>query len=148
MDYPARGLVYDRNGELLVYNQAAYDLMVIPRQAKAMDTAEFLKLTKFDKQEFIEKFSKAARYSSRIPSVLISDISGEDYGQFQELLFKYPGYYTQSKTLRKYPLNSASHVLGYVSEVDKNIIKKNSYYKNGDHIGRSGLEKEYEEVMR
>jgi len=148
VDYPARGLIYDRNGELLVYNQAAYDLMVIPRQAKAMDTVEFLKLTNINKEEFLEKFNKAARYSSRKPSVLISDISGEDYGEFQELLFKYPGYYTQSKTLRKYPLNSASHVLGYVSEVDKKIISKYPYYKMGDHIGRSGLEKQYEKEMR
>ena len=147
-DYPARGLIYDREGRLLVYNQAAYDLMVIPRQTSSMDTAAFLELTRLSKEEFMETYNKAARYSSRKPSVLISDMSGEDYGRLQELLYKFPGYYTQPKTLRKYPLRSASHLLGYVSEVDKKIIEDNPYYKMGDHIGRSGLEKQYEEEIR
>lgn len=147
-DYPARGLVYDRSGELLVYNQAAYNLMVIPRQAGVIDTAEFLSLIHISKEEFIERFNKAKWYSSRKPSILVSNLSGEDYGKLQEVMFKYPGFYTQSKTLRKYPLNSAPHLLGYVSEVDKNIIEENPYYKMGDLIGRSGLEKEYEEKVR
>lgn len=147
-DYPARGLFYDRNGELLVYNQAAYDLMVIPNQTEELDTTEFLKLVDLEKEEFIRRYNKARSYSSRKPSVFIADMSAEEYGQLQELLYKYPGFYSQSKTLRKYPLNSAAHLLGYVSEVDKNIIEKNPYYKMGDHIGRSGLEKQYEEVIR
>ncbi len=147
-DYPARGLIYDRNGELLVYNQAAYDLMVVPRQTEDIDTLEFLKYVGLTKEEFIERYTKAARYSSRKPSVLVSDLSGEDYGKLQEVLYRFPGYFTQPKTLRKYPLQSASHLLGYVSEVDQNIIDKNPYYKMGDHIGRSGMEKQYEELIR
>lgn len=147
-DYPARGLIYDRNGELLVYNQAAYDLMVIPRQTQDMDTATFLELTGLEKEEFIARYNKARSYSSRKPSVLIGDMSGEEYGKLQEVLFRYPGFYSRPKTLRKYPLHSAPHLLGYVSEVDKNIIEKNPYYRMRDHIGRSGLEKEYEELIR
>jgi penicillin-binding protein 2 len=147
-DYPARGLIYDRNGELLVSNQAAYDLMVITKQSQPLDTAEFLELINLPKEEFILRFNKAASYSSRKPSVLVSDMSAEEYGKLQELLYKYPGYYTESKTLRKYPLNSASHLLGYISEVDNRIIEKNPYYKMGDHVGMSGLEKQYEEIIR
>jgi penicillin-binding protein 2 len=147
-DYPARGLIYDRNGELLVYNQAAYDLMVIPKQTTPIDTSLFLSLIDMEKSEFIEVYTKARRYSSRKPSVLVSGLSAEDYGKLQEVLFKFPGYYTQPKTLRKYPLRSASHLLGYVSEVDKSIIEKNPYYRQGDHIGMSGMEKQYEEEIR
>ena len=147
-DYPARGLIYDRNGELLVYNQAAYNLMVIPRQTEEFDTTTFLNLIGLSKEEFLEKYNKAARYSSRKPSILVADMSGEDYGKLQEVLYHFPGFFTQSKTLRKYPLQSASHLLGYVSEVDQNIIDKNPYYKMGDLIGRSGMEKQYEEKIR
>ncbi|HAW52588.1 MAG TPA: penicillin-binding protein 2 [Flavobacteriales bacterium] len=147
-DYPARGLVYDRKGRLLVYNQAAYDLMIIPKQTLPMDTDEFLNLISLPKKDFIERYNKARKYSSRKPTVLVSDLSAEDYGKLQEVLFKFPGYYTQPKTLRKYPLKSASHLLGYISEVDQQIIDQQPYYKMGDHIGRSGIEKQYEEVIR
>lgn len=148
IDYPARGLIYDRNGKLLVYNQAAYNLMVIPQQTIALDTTEFISLIHISKEEFIARYNNAYSYSTRKPSILVSDLSGEDYGKLQEVLFKYPGFYTQSKTLRKYPLNSAAHLLGYVSEVDKNIMSQNPYYRMGDLIGRSGLEKQYELEIR
>lgn len=148
IDYPARGLIYDRNGKLLVYNQAAYNLMVIPQQTTSLDTTEFISLIHISKEEFIDRYKSAYSYSTRKPSILVSDLSGEDYGKLQEVLFKYPGFYTQSKTLRKYPLNSAAHLLGYVSEVDKNIMNQNPYYKMGDLIGRSGLEKQYEVEIR
>jgi penicillin-binding protein 2 len=147
-DYPARGLVYDRNGQLLVHNQAAYDLMLIPKQTQPMDTVQFLDLIDLPKKDFIERYNKARKYSSRKPTVLISNLSAEDYGKFQEVLYKFPGFYTQTKTLRKYPLKSASHLLGYISEVDQSIIDNRPYYKMGDHIGRSGIEKQYEEVIR
>ncbi|MEQ8324847.1 MAG: penicillin-binding protein 2 [Vicingaceae bacterium] len=147
-DYPARGLIYDRNGELLVYNQAAYDLMIIPKQTTKLDTELFLELINLPKEEFIIRYDKARTYSSRKPTVFVADMSVEEYGRLQEVLFKFPGYYTQAKTLRKYPLRSASHLLGYISEVDKGIIEKKPYYRMGDHIGMSGVEKEYEEVIR
>lgn len=147
-DYPARGLVYDRNGELLVHNQAAYNLMVIPHQTEPFDTSAFLSMIGMEKEKFLAVYNKAAKYSSRKPSVLVRDLSGEDYGKLQEIMFRFPGFYTQPKTLRKYPINAASHLLGYISEVDKKIIEDNPYYKTGDHIGMSGIEKQYEKVIR
>ena len=147
-EYPARGLIYDRKGELLVYNQAAYDLMVIPKQTGPIDTNTFLSLIDLSKKEFISRFTEAKNYSSRKPSILVTNLSGEDYGKLQEVIFNFQGFYTQEKTLRRYPLKSSSHLLGYISEVDNNILSKNPYYKSGDHIGRSGMEKQYEKEIR
>ena len=147
-DHPARGIIYDRYGEVMVHNQAAYDLMVVPIQTGEIDTGRFLSLTGLSGSEFSDKYNKASMYSYRKPSLLVSDLSGEDYGTLQEVLFNFPGFYTESMTLRKYPLRSAPHLLGYVAEVDKNIMASNPYYRMGDNIGRSGLEKYYEKEIR
>ena len=146
--YPARGLIYDRNGELLVQNQPAYDLMVIPRQLKEIDTADFCHLIKITKEQFINKLHKARKYSFYKPSVFQKQLSVETYATFQEKLYKFPGFFVQLRTLRKYPQNIAAHVLGYVSEVNNRIIKKDNYYKAGDYIGYSGIEQSYEKMLR
>jgi penicillin-binding protein 2 len=146
--YPARGLVYDRNGELLVFNEAAYDLMVIPRQVKTIDTARFCDLMNITAEEFLVKLAVAKHYSYHKASVFIEQISKEDYGYIEEQLFKYPGFYVQSRTLRKYPRVIAAHTLGYIGEVSPAEIAKDNYYHQGDYIGKSGIEKAYEKELR
>jgi penicillin-binding protein 2 len=146
--YPARGLIYDRNGELLVYNEAAYDLLVIPKQIKNIDTTELCKLLKINKDQFITRLEKARKHSYYKPSVFLKQISREDYGYLQEKLYKYPGFYVQARTLRKYPIPFAAHILGYVGEVDKKDLENEKYYRQGDYIGKSGIEKYYENKLR
>ncbi len=146
--YPARGLILDRNGKLIVYNQAAYDLMVVPAQVTKIDTASFCDLLGISKDLFRKQMKLAINYSRRASSVFLKQVSNETYARFQEKMFLYPGFYVQPRTLRKYSKPVASHVLGYVSEVDENLIKKNPYYKPGDYIGKSGIEESYEKVLR
>lgn len=146
--YPSRGLIYDRNGKLLVYNEAVYDLMVIPRQVKNIDTLEFCNLLKITKEDFIKKMEKARAYSTYTPSIFEKQISKEDFAPIQEKIYQYEGFYAQSRTLRYYPESVACHVLGYIGEVNEDMIAKNPYYKKGDYIGMSGLEKSYEEILR
>ena len=146
--YPARGLIYDRNGELFVYNEAAYDLLVIPKQIKNIDTIELCKLLKINKDGFITSLEKARKHSYYKPSVFLKQISREDYGYLQEKLYKYPGFYVQARTLRKYPIPVAAHILGYVGEVNKKDLENEKYYRQGDYIGKSGIEKYYENKLR
>jgi penicillin-binding protein 2 len=146
--YPARGLIYDRNGELIVYNQAAYDLLVIPAQVTAFDTARFNEILSISREEFLERLKTARKYSRYTPSVFLKIISSETYGLLQEELYRFPGFYVQSRTLRKYTSPVAAHMLGYVGEVDDKLIARNKYYRSGDYIGVSGIEKSYEEQLR
>lgn len=147
-EYPARGLVYDRNGELLVFNEAAYDLMLIPGQLKEIDTNLFCNLFDITKEDFLTKYIKAKSYSRYKPSIFEKELSAATYGNVQDQMYKFPGFFVQTRTLRKYPKNNAAHVLGYIGEVNNSIIEKNSYYKSGDYIGKSGLELAYEELLR
>jgi penicillin-binding protein 2 len=147
-DYPERGYIYDRNGVLLVANQLSYDIMVIPREVKPLDTIEFCTLLKITKENFLKKFERAKRYSTRIPSTFLAQLSKSDYAYLQEKMHKYKGFYIQKRSLREYPINSAPNVLGYISEVNEDLIQKNPYYQLGELIGTAGVEKTYEEVLR
>ena len=147
--YPARGLIYDRNGKPIVNNQAAYDLMVIPAQtSKVIDTASFCNLLGITPEFFLSRMKAAINYQRRAPSVFLKQISDATYARFQEKLFLYPGFYVQPRTLRKYTKPVAAHLLGYVSEVDDGIIRKDPYYKSGDYIGKLGIEESYEKELR
>ena len=146
--YPARGLIYDRNGKLIVFNQAAYDLMVIPAQTGKMDTTLFCSELGITKDILRERLMSAVSYSRRAPSVFLKQISAETYAKFQEKMFMYPGFYVQPRTLRKYSRPVAAHLLGYVSEVDEALIKQDPYYKPGDYIGKLGIEEGYEKELR
>jgi len=146
--YPARGLIYDRNGKLIVFNQAAYDLMVIPAQTSAFDTSGFCSLLGISKDLFYKQMKTAINYSRRAPSVFLKQVSDQTYARLQEKMFYYPGFYVQPRTLRKYSKPVAAHVLGYVSEVDDAITRKDPYYKPGDYIGKSGIEESYEKELR
>jgi len=146
--YPARGLIYDRKGKLIVSNQAAYDLMVIPAQTLKIDTSEFCTLLGISNDVFNKQMKAAINYSRRAPSVFLKQLSDETYARLQEKMFLFPGFYVQPRTLRKYTKPVAAHILGYVSEVDEALIKKNPYYKPGDYIGKSGIEEAYENELR
>lgn len=146
--YPARGLIYDRNKKLLVYNQAAYDLMVVPAQVTSIDTSSLCSLLGITQSSFRQRMNEAVSYSRRAPSIFVKQISAESYARLQEKLFMFPGFYVQPRTLRKYSRPIASHLLGYVSEVDEAIIRKEPYYKPGDYIGKLGIEEAYEKQLR
>ena len=147
-DYPRRGLIYDRNKELIVYNEAAYDLMITPKQATDLDTALICSLLDIDTINLMNRIEKARKYSMYKASVLMKQISVETYTKLQENMFLMPGFFVQTRTLRKYPYSTASHLLGYVGEVNERIVKNNPYYKEGDYIGVSGIEKAYEDKLR
>jgi penicillin-binding protein 2 len=147
--YPARGLIYDRKGQNIVYNQAAYDLMVVPAQtAKTIDTTGFCNLLGISKELFMDRMKAAINYSRRAPSVFLKQMSDVTYARFQEKMFMYPGFWVQPRTLRKYSKPVAAHILGYVSEVDDGLIRKDPYYKSGDYIGKLGIEEAYEKELR
>jgi penicillin-binding protein 2 len=146
--YPSRGLIYDRNNKLVVFNQAAYDLMVVPAQTTAIDTSELCNILGITKGIFEDRMKAAFDYSRRAPSVFLKQISDETYARLQEKLFLYPGFYVQPRTLRKYTKPVAAHILGYVSEVDEGIIRRDSYYKPGDYIGKLGIEEAFEKELR
>ncbi len=146
--FPARGLIYDRNNALMVYNKAAYDLMIIPREAKAFDTTELCGIVQLDRIELRDAIKKAKQFSYYKPSIVAGQISPEIYAPLQEKLYKYPGFFVQSRTLREYPSKSAAQVLGFVGEVNQSLIEKDKYYRSGDYIGVTGLEKAYENELR
>jgi penicillin-binding protein 2 len=146
--YPARGLIWDRFGKLLVYNEAAYDLMVTPKLVKEVDTMELCSLIGIEKKDFIERMKKARNYSPYRASVFEAQISRESYGYLEEKLFKFPGFFVQPRTLRKYSYSYAAHTFGYISEVGLETVEKDAYYRPGDYIGVSGVEKSYEEALR
>ncbi len=146
--YPERGYVYDRNGKLLVSNQPMYDLMVVPKDLMSFDTLDLCKMLRLTKQELNKKLAKAKRYSFRAPSVLLGQISKEDYATLQEKMWKFPGMYIQRKSVRAYHTDVASNILGYISEVNYFDMETNPYYKRGELIGRQGIEKTYEKILR
>lgn len=149
-EFPVRGYIFDRNNKLLVFNEAAYDLMVIPKQIKNFDTLGFCNLMGITMESFKKRILKAVQKpnSPRKPSVFEKQISAEEYAHLQEKLYKYNGFYVQPRTLRKYPRKIAAHMLGYIGEISKEGAEKNSYYREGDYLGISGIEKSYEKQLR
>lgn len=146
--YPSRGKIYDRNGKLLMYNEAVYDLMIIPSQARNIDTAAFCKLLNISNETYNNNLKKAKRYSNITPSIFISQITKEEYGHIAEVLYHYPGFYFQTRAIRQYPKPIAAHTLGSIGEVTKPEMERDSYYNLGDYIGKSGIEKYYEKDLR
>ena len=146
--YPERGYIYDRNGTLLVSNQRAFDLMVIPRQVKEMDTLTFCRIIDIKKHYFDNQLKKAIQYSRNSASIFIKEISKQTAAKIQEKLYEFSGFYLQERTMREYPEKSAAHLLGYVSQVPDYILKKNDYYKKNDNFGMTGVENSYEKELR
>ena len=152
--YPSRGLIYDRNGKLLVYNQPAYEVMMIMREVQPFDTLDFCQILGITKEQFVKRVAdiKDRRlnpgYSSYVPQLFMNQLSAQEYGVLQEKLYKFPGFYIQNRTNREYEYPYAANILGYIGEVNKKDIENDSYYVQGDDSGRSGVERSYEKVLR
>jgi penicillin-binding protein 2 len=146
---PARGLIYDRNGKLIVYNAPVYDIMVNPRNVKEMDTLKFCEILSITKADFIKNLTKARNYSRYKSSVFLGQMSIEDFSKFQEYMSQFPGFYANVRTMRQYPYNCGPNLFGYIGEVDKNQIEKsNGYYEQGDYAGKFALELQYDNELR
>ena len=147
-DYPERGFIFDRNGKILVSNQPAYDIMIIPENLTPFDTLSFCELIGINKNNLIMNLESARRFSMRLPSVVVNQISKETYAKLQEHMWKFQGFFIQKKSIRDYRVNFGANVLGYVSEVNNKDLKVDEYYRQGDLIGRQGIEKSYEKQLR
>ncbi len=152
--YPSRGLIYDRNGELVVFNQPAYDVMLIPRDVQPFDTIDFCNTLNITPEQFKKRLVdiKDKRlnpgYSSYTPQRLMSQLSAQDYGRLQEKLYRFPGFFIQKRILRQYKQPTAANVLGNIREVSQADIDCDSYYSPGDYTGDLGVEKSYEPYLR
>ncbi len=152
--YPSRGIIYDRDGRLVVYNQPAYDVMLIPRDVKDFDTIDFCNAVGITRDELVKRFTdmrdkrRNPAYSSYSPQRLLTHLTAEDYGRLQEKLYRFPGFYIQKRILREYNYKSAANVLGNIREVSQKDIDRDSYYNPGDYIGDIGVEHTYEEYLR
>jgi len=146
--YPKRGYIYDRNEKLLVSNQPSYDVMIIPELVKEIDTLELCKILKISKDYFDKKIVKTKKYSVRIPSVFLANLSKEDHGFLAEKIRKYDGFYIQQRNLREYNTKIGANVLGYIAEVNRSNILKDNFYSQGDITGKQGVELSYEKYLR
>lgn len=147
-DYPERGYMYDRNGELLVANQPSYDIMVTPREIKKIDTIEFCKLLNIPKELFDKQLKRAITYSPRLPSVFLSQLNKKEFAALQEKMRKFSGFEIVKRNLRDYQVHVGANVFGSIAQVNQKIIDENEYYKSGDLIGKQGVEESYEEILR
>ena len=147
-DYPERGFIYDRKGRILVSNQPAYDILTVPENLSTFDTLSFCMITGIDKKELIINLESARKFSMRLPSVVVNQISKETYAKLQEQMWKFQGFFIQKKSIRDYRVNFGANVLGYVSEVNSEDLIRDKYYRQGDLIGRQGIEKSYEKELR
>ena len=152
--YPARGLVYDRNDKLVVFNKPAYDVMLIPKDVGDFDTVMLCDALGISRDELISKWEEMKDphrnpgYSSYTPQKLISHLSQEDYGKLQEKLNLLPGFYIQKRTVREYAYHCGSNILGNIREVSSDDVPKDRYYRRGDYTGDLGIEKSYEKALR
>ena len=155
IEYPSRGVISDRNGELLVYNQPAYDIMVVMNEAKdRLDTLEFCQALGISKAYFIKRMNdikdrnKNPGYSRFTQQLFMAQLSNQDFSVFREKLFRFPGFYIQQRSIRQYQYPYAAHVLGDVAEVSESDIENDDYYQAGDFIGKLGIERYYEKQLR
>lgn len=147
-EYPERGAILDRNGKLLVANQPAYDVMVIPNEVEDINKQEFSKLLSISPSDFEKRLKRAKHYSRNLPSVFVAQLSKEKYATLQEKMRKYKGFYIQKRSLREYHTHAAANVLGYIGEVNTTDLKNNPYYRAGELKGRTGVERQYEDILR
>lgn len=152
--FPSRGVIYDRNGELLVYNQPAYDVMVVMREVEGLDTLDFCHTLGIDKAEFdsrmetIKDRNRNPGYSTYTQQLFMGQIPAEEFSVFQEKLFRFRGFYARERSIRRYATDYCAHVLGDVAEVSPTDIERDEYYEPGDYIGKQGVERSYEADLR
>ena len=155
IEFPSRGTITDRNGELMVYNQPSYDIMVVMNEEKGrLDTMEFCRAIGITKEFFIQRMdeikdrNKNPGYSRFTQQLFMSQLSDREYSVFREKMFRFPGFYVQKRSIRQYQYPYAAHVLGDVGEVSEADIEKDPYYQPGDYIGKLGVERYYEKDLR
>jgi penicillin-binding protein 2 len=151
IEFPARGLIKDRNGKILVFNKPSYDVMMVVREMKQFDTLGFCTLLNISQEEFdirMKDLKKRVGYSSYTPQQFMTQLPPEDYGVLQEQLFRFPGVYMQMRTIRNYNYSAAALLLGSVGEVNRKMIEKDEFYVLGDYAGQNGVEQTYENVLR
>ena len=149
--YPVRGLIMDRNGNILVGNKNTYDIMVTPIEVKEFDTLDFCSIFNLNPLDVREKFREYRKYRRKIgyqALTFLKQVSSIEYSIFIEKAYKFPGFSAVSRTSRNYPFAAGANLLGYITEVDADFIKKNPEYRSGDYVGASGLEKSYEQTLR
>lgn len=152
--YPSRGVIYDRNGKVVVYNKPAYDILVIPRDIQPFDTLDFCNTLGLTKEQLKALFTdmkdkrKNPGYSSYSPQTLITHLDAADYGRIQEKMYRFPGFFIQKRIMREYNYHCGGNLLGNIREVSAKDIKRDPYYKSGDYTGDLGIEKSYEEHLR
>ena len=149
--YPSRGLIYDRNGELIVYNQPAYDVMMIPRDVQPFDTLDFCNTLQISRAEFDQRMRDLRdnpSYSSYSQQTFMTHLSAKDYGRLQEKLYRFPGFFIQKRILRQYNHIAGANFLGNIREVNSRDIERDDYYRPGDYTGDLGIEKSYELALR
>jgi penicillin-binding protein 2 len=153
IDYPDRGMIKDRNGKLIVANMPAHDILIIPKEFRLEDTIKFCQLFNLTKEELIDRYKKLKKlkdYSPYKPMPLIKHLPEAEFIKVQDRLDEFKGVYAGVRTIRQYPHASLANALGYVKEVDKVMLDKDTtkYYQQGDLIGKSGVEASYEEQLR
>src|SRR6185295_18235335 len=153
VEYPFRGLIYDRNGKLIVYNTPEYKLEVLLKDVKKFDSAKFCRVFGISKEALRKKFRemKALKeFSPYKPTVFLDQLSNTDFASIQDYLDEFPGFYVQARTTRAYTTPALANALGYVSEISKTRLKNDvsKIYRQGDYIGQSGIESFYEEPLR
>lgn len=154
IQYPSRGNIYDRYGRLLVYNEPSYDITIIPKEVKQLDTLDLCKTLHITPEHLRKRLSdmKDRRlnpgYSPYTNQVLLTQVPAEECGVFQEKLFRFPGFYIQQRSTRQYTFPAGAHILGDVAEVAKSDIERDGYYLQGDFIGKLGVERSYEKQLR
>ena len=155
IEYPSRGVITDRNGNLLVYNQPSYDIMVVEHEARDhFDTLELCQTLGISRRELdsciavMHDRRKNPGYSRYTQQMLISQLSDQDFSVFQEKSYRFPGFYVQRRSIRQYGYSFAAHVLGDVAEVSRADIEDDDYYQPGDYIGKLGVERFYEKELR
>ncbi len=155
VDFPARGVITDRNGKLLVFNQPSYDIMVVMNETQdRLDTVEFCNALNITREEFDQRMttmkdrSRNPGYSRFTEQLFMSQLSDKDFSVFQEKMFRFPGFYVQRRSIRQYQYPYAAHVLGDVAEVSPADIENDDYYQPGDYIGKLGVERSYERQLR
>ncbi len=150
IEYPYRGLIYDRDKKLLVANTPVFDLMMVPKEFNLSDSSKLMSLLGFSHSEFETKYTKAKRYSRILASKFTEQIPNKEFAMLQDILVSIDGVYVLPRTVREYPNKSLSNALGYVGEINGRQLRRDTtnYYRSGDYVGITGVEKTYEHYLR
>ncbi len=152
--YPSRGILYDRAGKLLVFNQPSYDLTVVMKEVQPFDTLEFCNIVNISEDFLKKRFTDIKNrkinpgYSPYLPQIVLNQLGNKEFGILQEFLYKFPGFYIQNRPVRQYNYANAAHLLGYIAPVDRQNILDDEYYAQGEYIGKNGVERSYESILR